>query len=216
VALYALYSGTQSPAGTGAALVLGIGDKIQFTYIGVSSTNNSVHEDVTGGAVTSTAPTSVVSISNNLLTVNGSSGSASYKVTGSYQGTSFSFTLKTVPTLAKVAGVLEDTNGAFPSGVPIMFYSPSGSVVGETLTGFDGSFIGEVPATSTGFEVDLSAFGQYVNEYGYASQNYSSGVSGCVSPLPQISTGAVANLTTNVVAYVKDSNSPPPPPDGCG
>jgi hypothetical protein len=223
VSLYALYSGTQSPASildTGSsktALALSVGDLIQFSYIGeVTTSSGQSHQTVSGGTVSTTAPSSVAYVSGSVLHVVGTSGSKAYAVTGSYQGQSYTYTFTSTAAQAKVSGYARDTNGLAISGAPVLFFKGT-TLVGKTTTGFDGTFIGSVPATATGFSLDLSGFkGVYYDEYSYLGLNYTAAVSGCATGLPKLKTGTTASLPGQVIGYAFEITNPPPAPSGCG
>jgi hypothetical protein len=221
VALYALYSGTQSPASvaiSGAAnqLALSVGDLIQFSYIGVSSTNNQDHVTVSGGALSTNAPASAAYLSGSVLHVVGTTGSNTYTVAGSYQGANFSYTFSVGVARAKVSGFVRDTNGLPVSNGLVKFYDGT-ALVAETTTGFTGTFLGSVPATADGFTLDLRAQqASYYNEYNYNGLNYTSAVTSCFTSLPKLTTNTTTTLPDQVVAYAFKIDSPPPAPTGCG
>lgn len=224
IAAVALYQGTQSPASpfvtsTGTNYQLEAGDVVQIELIGTNSVTQQP-EQVSASNFTISAPSSVATItSTGLLKAVAASPGVEYTFSATYAGTVYSAYFQVNPLSAKVTGSVRDTEDNLVAGVVVSFYNSQGTVIAQTVSGADGSFISNVPQAADQFSANPSAvtYPGYFEEYAYGSYYYSSTSSSCFTPLPTLTNGKSTALPNQIVLFPSnDPNSPPPPPTGCG
>jgi hypothetical protein len=224
IAAVALFQGTQAPAspftsGTSSTYQLSQGDVVQIELIGVNSIT-AAPQQVAATNFSTNAPSSVATISSTgLLTAVASSPGIQYTFSAVYSGTTYTAPFLVGPVSPKVAGSVRDTSNNPVAGVILNFYNSSGTLLSQSISGGDGSFIGNVTTSAAEFSADASAITNpgYFKEYGYNSLYYSTASTNCYSPLPALTVGTKTTLPYQVVVLPSnDPADPPPPPTGCG
>lgn len=159
------------------------------------------------------------------LSSNGSySGSATPSpsvgtATASAEGLTFTTSVRVVQPRAVLTGKIRLTTGQGVSKLQIQALDPSLNIVATGLSGADGVIRMSVPTNATKFNVDFSIADPtviyYIRQFAYSGKNYSTGVSGCVAPLPTLVNLMTSPLASDIAIYQANPNFPPPPPDGC-
>jgi hypothetical protein len=225
IALNAFFLGTKDPASpfvtgsSGAAnYQLIVGDQVQIYLIGVF-TNTDVVSQVQATNFRITSPYSVATInSSGLLVGKSAAPSSQYQVSAEYQGTTYSASFQVINPTAKVAGTVEDTSTNPVQGVLIDFYDSSGTLLAQTQTGSDGTFIGNVPTTAVSYAADATALTEpkYFNEYDVNTSVYAPTIADCFTPLSGLSLKEKKTLPYTIIVIPNDSSNLPPLPTGCG
>lgn len=192
-----------------------VGETVVLTVYGRNESGALVAVPASGW--TTNAPSSVATLSGSgALTGIGSSGSTGYTVSASAAGNSVSASLAIKPVQARVAGKLLNNGGAGMRFSKVIFYNAAGTQVGSATTGVDGMFRGVVPTSATQFTLDIEATDPtnlYYRQFSFGTDDFLMGEASCYAPLPALTTGAQASLSSLVLSA--KSAGPPPPPTGC-
>ncbi len=195
------------------------GQPVQLQVVALNSGGNWA--TYSGSNWSTTAPASVATVSSTgLLSPVSSSNGASYTVSCTGPAGVVSAALAVEPNSQPyVSGLVRDKAGLGISQVYVDFYSSGGLQVGEAITGTNGKFIASVPASATGFTVNIGI----ADPTSYFYRQFEYGASGktfdyleeasCPAPLPKLVAG-VNSLASDIVLDDVGSG-PPPPPTGC-
>lgn len=196
---------------------LAVGDTVQLQFVGQDSSGRQVTR--TGSSFSTTAPSSVATISSDgVLTVHGVSG-GTYSVSGLGPNGVLTRDFSSTAPQAFVTGRVKNVNNTGVAVVRVMFYNDSGSLLGTAVTGPSGLFRANVPGTASGFTIDVEAadpatsFAFYYRQYGYNNKYYLNGMD-CRATSPDLTSGTTTALPSDIVLAARASG-PPPPPSGC-
>lgn len=209
VTLEALFAGTQATPNTAE---LAAGNTLTLELIGTESSGDQV---LLSGSFSTSAPSSVATVSGSQLKIVGGSSGKQYTVSGVYKGSTYQISFTSTPATAQVSGSIRDENDVNISGAEVEFFSSAGTLVGETTSNSTGQFEANVPTSAVGFSVQLSSLSStYYNQYLYNSLGYTITVGNCLTSLPKLTLNKTTSLPYQIVA-IPISLGAPAPPDGC-
>lgn len=196
---------------------LTVGQSVQLEFIGTDDTNHQVVRQ--GSNFSTTAPSSVVTVSSSgLLSVVGASAST-YSVQGTGPAGTQNQDVSVTGSNAFVTGRVRNINGTGVANVKVNFFLANGTLKATARTGPTGSFQAAVPTNVTGFTIDIEQADPpgdnqiYYREFAYGADYYLNGAD-CPVALPTLTAGSTTALPTEVVVADRASG-PPPPPSGC-
>lgn len=193
--------------------VLMPGDTITMAIVGTDPNGKTV--SVTGANWTTTAPSSVATLSSSGTLSVASADSTLYTVSAQYNNQTYTTSFEVVPSALRVYGVVRTTSTPV-SGAAVSFFDASGNNVGALTSSSTGVFVGTVPVSATKLGADFTGSTVYFNQYGYGSFDYTESVSGCRPKLPTASSTNWVFLPNDIVTYPKYGGSAPPPPPATG
>lgn len=135
--------------------------------------------------------------------------------TSSYDGMSYTTSIRVVSPEAILTGRGRLINGSPTPNIQIQALNASGTVVATGLVGADGSIRMSAPTTAVKFTTAFPGT-YYVKQFAYNGKDYATTIAGCTASLPALTLGVSTSLSTDIVFYSSYDTSPPPPPDGCG
>ncbi|MDI9635617.1 hypothetical protein QPK87_13875 [Kamptonema cortianum] len=115
-----------------------------------------------------------------------------------------------------VSGLLFATGGVTPIGyAQVQFLDENGNLVGAARTSATGVFKGKVPSTAKKLNLKGSTVPTtYFVAIKYQNINYAATGVSCLVPLPTLTVGA-ENTMPSTLFMPKQTDGPPPPPNGC-
>lgn len=156
-------------------------------------------------------------------------GGTIYTMSATTVGGNYSLLYTVTASQAIVTGTVHDTNGVAVPFARVIFYDGSGSQVGASAAGLDGTFTASVPASAVTFNLDGSTLpstataGQIpsqayykIFDYGTGSYSVTAGAA-CGAPVPTLTNGQSTALPNTIIVAAQftlggAANVPPPPP----
>ncbi|MBI1756283.1 MAG: hypothetical protein HYR64_04150 [Fimbriimonas ginsengisoli] len=200
------------------ALNLQSGDSVQFLIVNYTQSGVRTTTTVGGWATSDLGGGSGALTPGTGAFAAGSAGATKFTMGATFGGTFYSTEYKVTPVQPRVQGrVVTAFIGTGITDIHIWFYDAVSAQVGEVTSDFSGSFIASVPGTATRFHLDSASIPPltYYRSYGYLSLIYAPTISTCTAPLPSPLSGGT-NVLPGSVILTRSTDTPPPPPTGCG
>lgn len=173
--------------------------------------------EVPASSWTTTAPSSVATVSGSGTVVGVAASSTAYTISVTAGGQTLSNSLRVrSATGSKVTGALLNPSGVGMRFASITFYDSTGTAVSSAVTGVDGTFRAVVPTSATQFGLNIDTTDPtnlYYRQFTFDENEYMMDEATCYAPLPTLSSGGTAALGS--IGLTLKSSGPPAPPTGC-
>lgn len=119
--------------------------------------------------------------------------------------------------LARVTGRIITSGTAIGiQGLRVTFHSSNGAMLGQAVSGADGTFQADIAPTATSFNLDpASITSAYHRYFIYGTASYAPNIDSCRAPLPSLTVGQATALPGGNIRVPLSVEPPPPPPTGC-